>query len=125
MVGEDRILSERAYRFLEVAKYLMNKEYYDLAIFNMEQFCQLILKSKLLRKVGTYPRTHSLLTLINALNEAVGGELSEFIERETIYLSSLEDAYIVSRYLPREYGRREAEMLFSFIERFEERMRNV
>ena len=41
---------------------------YDLAMFSLEQYCQLILKYKLLIKTGTYPRAHSITYLLKLLS---------------------------------------------------------
>jgi HEPN domain-containing protein len=60
---EAEVLRERAEAFLENAKHLIHTGSYDLAAFNLEQHCQLLLKYKLLIKTGTYPRTHSLTRL--------------------------------------------------------------
>jgi HEPN domain-containing protein len=44
---EAEVLRERAEAFLENAKHLTNTGLYDLAVFNLEQHCQLLLKYKL------------------------------------------------------------------------------
>lgn len=49
---EANVLGERAYAFLRNAKRLLDEGEYDLAAFNVEQFCQ---PHKLLVKTGTYP----------------------------------------------------------------------
>jgi len=64
---EAEVLKKRAEAFLRNAERLIKDKEWDLAIFNLEQFCQLILKYKLLIKKGSYPRTHSLRTLIRIL----------------------------------------------------------
>ncbi|MGY0287314.1 MAG: HEPN domain-containing protein [Candidatus Methanodesulfokora washburnensis] len=91
----------RAYSFLRNAKALFNEGEYDLAAFNVEQFCQLLLKYKLLMKTGSYPRTYSIVRLAEYLSKAAGGKLDKFTESEIIFLTKLEDAYIGARYLPR------------------------
>lgn len=65
---EAELLRERAESFLANAEELAIKGNYDLAAFNLEQYCQLILKYHLLVKVGTYPRTHSLMSLLRNLS---------------------------------------------------------
>ncbi len=47
---EAEILKERAEAFLINAKRLIEEGFYDIAAFNLEQYCQLILKYKLLIK---------------------------------------------------------------------------
>ncbi|MEZ0394454.1 MAG: HEPN domain-containing protein [Desulfurococcaceae archaeon] len=113
---EAEILRERAHMFLENAEYLIGRGYYDLAVFNLEQYCQLILKYKLLVKTATYPRIHSLTRLINILAQ-IEPNVRTLIEREEyfILLTKLEDAYIGSRYLPRRYAEVEARALYRFV----------
>lgn len=87
---------------------------YDLASFLSEQAVQLHLKSILLAKVGDYPRSHSITLLISILKKACGEEFIRFFERWRSEISLMEDAYIASRYLVREYSREEAESLVNF-----------
>ena len=42
-----------------------------------------------------------------------------------MFLTRIEDAYIVSRYLPRRYERKEVEELLKFAERFREVVENI
>ena len=122
---EAKILKERAFSFLRNARRLIEEGEYDLAAFNLEQFCQLLLKYKLLIKTGTYPRVHSILRLLRDLSRATGGSLDEFIESELIMITKMEDAYIGARYLPRRYERKEVEALLSFAERLAEVIEGV
>jgi HEPN domain-containing protein len=50
---------------------LLKEGEWDLAVFNLEQYCLLILKYKLLGKEGSYPRTHSLGGLLGSLQELI------------------------------------------------------
>ncbi|MCS7133046.1 MAG: HEPN domain-containing protein [Nitrososphaeria archaeon] len=125
-IDEVEILKDRAYAFLRNAERLFVDGEYDLAAFNIEQFCQLLLKYKLLVKTSTYPRTHSILRLIRELDKIVPEKgLAEFVDAEIMNLTKIEDAYIVSRYLPRRYERREVEEMLRFAKRFEEAFRDV
>ncbi|MEM3404549.1 MAG: HEPN domain-containing protein [Nitrososphaeria archaeon] len=65
---EAELLRERAENFLANAEELSVRGNYDLAAFNVEQYCQLILKYYLLVKVDTYPRTYSLMNLLRDLS---------------------------------------------------------
>ena len=125
-IEEAEVLKERAYAFLKNAKRLFEEKEYDLSAFNIEQFCQLLLKYKLLIKTGTYPRTHSLLRILRELDAAYPEKnLSSFIESELLYLTKVEDVYIASRYLPRRFERREVEELLAFAERFKVMIEDV
>ncbi len=53
-------LLQRAGEFLETAKYQMNRGFYGLAAFNLEQAAQLYLKAKILENGADYPRTYSI-----------------------------------------------------------------
>jgi len=65
---EVEILKRKAEAFLRNSEYLIKIKEWDLAMFNLEQYCQLILKYKLLVLSGSYPRTHSIRELIRRLN---------------------------------------------------------
>ena len=112
---EAEILRERAEAFLKNAERLVMEGVYDLAAFNIEQYCQLMLKYKLLIKTGTYPRTQSVIRLLRELSK-IAEELKELLSnREAmIYLTKIEDAYIGARYLPRRYEEVEVEEMLRF-----------
>jgi len=76
-------LRERALKFLENGKYLFSKGI-DLSAFNIEQFCQLILKYKISELVGDYPKTHSMKKLFENIS----------------VIGNIENAYVSSKYLP-------------------------
>jgi len=125
-IEEAEILRDRAYAFLRNARRLFEEGEYDLAAFSVEQFCQLILKYKLLIKTGAYPRTHSLLRLLRELDKMEPKKnIRSFIDSELMFLTRIEDAYIVARYLPRRYERKEVEELLKFAERFREVVENI
>ena len=112
---EAEILRERAEAFLKNAERLIAEGIYDLAAFNIEQYCQLMLKYKLLIKTGTYPRTHSIIRLLRELSK-IAEELKGLLNnREAmIYLTKIEDAYIGARYLPRRYEEIEVKEMLRF-----------
>lgn len=114
---EAEILRRRAQAFLRNAERLINEEKeYDLGVFNLEQYCQLILKYKLLVKKGVYPRTHSLRRLIRELGEINDKILILVDEPKNLeYIGRLEEAYISSRYYPYEYEELEAKDLLKFV----------
>jgi HEPN domain-containing protein len=113
---EAEVLRERAEAFLENAKHLTNTGLYDLAVFNLEQHCQLLLKYKLLIKTGTYPRTHSLTRLTAELAK-LEPQTKTLLDREDnmLLLTKFEDAYIGARHLPRKYRGPEVEAMLRFV----------
>ncbi|MGC8848924.1 MAG: HEPN domain-containing protein [Candidatus Bathyarchaeia archaeon] len=81
---------------------MLNRGFYDLAVFNSEQASKLYLKATLLELVGDYPKTHSIITLLRELkriDEGVEGFIAE--NREGLHFP--EDSYLTSRYLIKEF----------------------
>jgi HEPN domain-containing protein len=113
-LDEVKLLRRRARGFLARALDSLSSGDYDLASFLSEQAVQLHLKSILLAKVGDYPRSRSITLLISILKKACGEDFIRFFERWSSEISLMEDAYIASRYLVREYSREEAERLVNF-----------
>lgn len=98
------LLRRRALSFLTDAKVDFERGDYDLVLFHVEQFIQLYSKYLLYRKIGDYPKSRLIVRLLRDLAKVYGdGCLSEFLEDNLEALYLLEEAYISSRYLPREY----------------------
>ncbi|GBC71824.1 hypothetical protein HRbin02_01612 [Candidatus Calditenuaceae archaeon HR02] len=117
MSAEDaELLKSRAEAFLRNASYLINGCEWDLAMSNLEQYCQLMLKYKLLVKRGIYLKTHSLRILIRILGED-SPELLSLVEdnAKLHYVARLEEAYIVSRYLPYRFEEKEVKDIHRFV----------
>ena len=111
---EAEVLRERALEFLRIAENLIAEGSYDLAAFSIEQYCQLMLKYKLLVSIGTYPRTHSITRLVRELSK-IDRSVEQLLSRENIpMITKIEDAYIGARYLPRRYFREEVEAMLRF-----------
>ena len=104
-------LLRRSREFYETAILQLEKGFYGLAAFSLEQSLQLFLKAKVLEKGVDYPRTHSIRRLLEILSEVVEREISnvlrELVDKYSLELASIEDAYITSRYIPREFRREE------------------
>jgi len=90
------LMKRRALSFLEVAKYSLQRGMYDLAAFNAEQAAQLYLKATLLEKIGDFPRTHSIIFLLNELRRVDEEEVGRFIRENKNGLHNLEDAYFTN-----------------------------
>ncbi|MGC8577348.1 MAG: HEPN domain-containing protein [Thermoproteota archaeon] len=113
-VSEVRLLRRGAKAFLVRAFDSLNSGDHDLASFLSEQAIQLHLKSILLEKLGDYPRTHSISLLISILKKTSSYDaLVKFLEERRKDVSLMEDAYIASKYLIKEYTREEAEVLIN------------
>ncbi len=113
---EAELIRKRAEAFLRNAKNLIDEGEYDLAMFGLEQYCQLLLKYKLLVKRGSYPRTHSIRTLLRILGDE-NPEVLDLVndEKKLHYIARIEEAYIVSRYLPYEFEQKEVMDIYRFV----------
>ncbi|PSN98355.1 hypothetical protein B9Q11_02365 [Candidatus Marsarchaeota G2 archaeon ECH_B_SAG-F08] len=110
---EAELIKRRAIAFLKNAQQLYTQEVYDLAAFNLEQHCGLLLKYLLFYYGGFYPKTHSLTELIQRL-QRFKKELGELLQGENLlYITKLEDAYVNSRL--REYSKEEVGLLLKFV----------
>jgi HEPN domain-containing protein len=117
LVGFD-LLKKRALSFLRDAKTDFENGDYDLVLFHVEQFVQLYSKYLMYRKIGDYPKTHSLMRLLNEIVKIYSDcGLKELLNEylEAFYL--LEESYISSRYLPREYDRSIASRILNLSEK--------
>ncbi len=88
-------------------------------MFSLEQSLQMFLKARLLESGVDYPRTHSLRRLLEMLAEASPDSAEAargVLRRFMLELGALEDAYITSRYVPREFRREDAERLMAVVE---------
>ncbi len=112
------LLRDRSLRMLRQAKSNLNSGDNDLAAFMAEQAVQLNIKAAILEITGEIPRTHALRQLFNALKASLDGSrnIDRFVTSNRSFLIRLEDAYINSRYVPREYEKVEAEELVDFAE---------
>ena len=100
-IEEYNCLLERSRRFLITAEMQVEKGFYDLAAFSLEQSFQLYLKAMLLKLGVDYPRTHSVRKLLELTcrltdSEEIRRTLSEY----AVELGSLEDVHITSKYIP-------------------------
>lgn len=123
---EEKRLLKRSRNFLETAEYQTSKGFFDLATFSLEQALQLFLKAKVLAEGVDYPRTHSVRALLEMLSDLVPenkkSTIKGILENFLLELGMLEDAYITSRYVMREFTKQEVERLTKAVK---EIMKNV
>jgi len=123
---EEKNLLKRSKEFLETAEYQTSKGFHDLAVFSLEQALQLFLKSKILAEGINYPRTHSVRELLEILAEIAPQNkkptIKNTLQNYLLELGMLEDAYITSRYIMREFTKQETEKLTKAVK---EIMKNV
>ena len=107
----------RSRRFYDTAIMQMDRGFHDIAVFSLEQSLQLFLKASLLKLGVDFPRTHSVRRLLELIHEVTGEDrVKEVLHRFSVELGALEDAYITSRYVPRDYTSEEAERLRKVVE---------
>jgi len=110
MKREIEILLKRAEGFVKDALEDLKRDDYDLAMFHIEQACQLIVKAKVLDLTGYFEKTHSLRKSLGDLSSVFKKEeIEKFVNENWNTLRNLEFAYIASRYLPEEFKRDEVE----------------
>lgn len=105
------ILRGRAFAFLQNAKRLLQEGVYDLSCFSSEQATQLYAKAALLKTIGDYPRTHSIVELLNSISEAKGRSVKRFLSSHLEKVRLLESTYITSRYTATKFNKDDAERL--------------
>jgi len=117
MKKEIEILLKRAEGFIKDALEDAKRGDYDLAMFHIEQACQLIIKAKLLELTGYFEKTHSLRQLLSDLSKVFKEkEIKEFLENNWETFRNLEFAYISSRYLPEEFRKEDVEKALKLYE---------
>ena len=111
------MIRRRASDCLYMARVAFEAERFDMAVFLAEQAAQLFLKAIILERTGEMPRTHRIRELLGVLRVVFPEKsalIESFVRENRQCLSALEDAYIASRYLFREYERDEASDFISF-----------
>jgi len=115
---EVSLLRNRSLRMLSSARRSLLDGDYDIAAFMADQAVQLYSKSVILELTGEVPRVHAVRQLMRVLKDLLGKPnlVDDFVRENRSLLIRLEEAYISSRYMPREYEREEAEELVNFAE---------
>jgi HEPN domain-containing protein len=112
------LLKRRALSFLRNARSSFEQGEYDISLFNIEQFIQLYSKYLLYKRMGDFPKTNSIIRLLKDIVKVYDAkELENFIQDHLEGLYLLEEAYISSRYLPREYDMSIAAKLLNLSEK--------
>lgn len=119
---EEQFLKKRAQEFWQRADENFQKKRYNLCALDVEQAVQLWIKHLIFQKAGDFPKTHYFNMLINTLFEIYAGDsiknFYNFYKENVLQFTSLEDAYLTSRYLPKEFSKEEAVSLISFAKNF-------
>ena len=113
---EITILKDRAVKAYERAQEAYQAKDYDWSIFLLEQAAQLLVKYFLALKTGYFPRTHSLIRLLEEASY-INQEFKDYIKEHRDTLLALEDAYIRARYLPSSYASEDVENKFDLFKK--------
>lgn len=115
MTEETSFLKKRAKEFWERAREDFQKGRYNLCALDVEQAVQLWLKYLIFLQAGDFPKTHYFDRLIYSLADIYNSsKIKEFYKTNILQFTSLEDSYLTSRYLPKEFSKEEAEKLTEF-----------
>jgi HEPN domain-containing protein len=110
-------LKKRAEAFFEDAEYDISRKKWFLAAFHLEQVCQLYLKYYLFKKLGDFPKLHSLSELLLELEKVYPQrkkEIGKIRKEKASTIGDLDQAYITSRYLPVEFNKFQVENMLKF-----------
>jgi HEPN domain-containing protein len=112
------VLKIRGERFLETAKELYKKEYFDLCAFNLEQAVQLFLKYSIWKILGDFEKTHDIFTLLGDYKKASNKEkeIDDLVKNFEETINDLEVAYIEARYLEVNFTKNQIDKMFEFLE---------
>ena len=114
---EIEYLFQRSRRFFESARTQTGRGFHDLVAFSLEQLLQLYLRGVLLKLGADYSRVRGVRRLLELVRELTGSEEIEgLLSRFSIELGALEDAYVTSRYVAREYRSVEIEKLSKVVD---------
>jgi len=70
-------------------------------------------------KVGDFPKTHYFDRLIEELSEIYEkGKIQKYYEDNILSFKALEDAYIIARYFPKNFSKKEVSSLINFSKDF-------
>jgi HEPN domain-containing protein len=118
MKKEEKFLKKRATEFWQRAKEDFKKGRFNLSALDVEQAIQLFLKHLIFVKAGDFPKTHNFGKLFDELSEIYNSkEIKNFYEDHILEFKALEDAYITSRYFPREFEKIEVEKIIEFAQK--------
>ncbi|MEM3694333.1 MAG: HEPN domain-containing protein [Candidatus Bathyarchaeia archaeon] len=90
------LLKKRALSFFRDAQSDYEHGEYHLVLFHVEQSIQLYSKYLLYRRIGDYPKTHSIIKLLKDLVKVYAyEELNRFMNNNLEALYLLEEAYYI------------------------------
>ena len=110
MIEDIEFIKKRGQEFFEVALESFNKRRYNISILHIEQALQCFLKYLLGLRAGEWPKTHLLTLLLDEVIKIYKLKKFKKIYKDKILeIRELEDAYITSRYVNKEYKKEDIE----------------
>ncbi len=119
MLEEIMFLKRQSLRAYKLSRKAFEDGDYNWSIFLLEQAIQLLIKYLLALKIGHYSKTHRLSKLFEELSELYP-EFYEFYRQNRDKFTVVEDSYLLSRYLGKEYEKEDVEDKFELFERLKE-----
>ncbi|BCS92619.1 HEPN domain-containing protein [Metallosphaera javensis (ex Sakai et al. 2022)] len=115
-------LRDRAEEFLDNAKYNLNKGYYNLTLFDVEQFIQLYANFLIYLKAGDFPKSHNILSILEKIENLYGDRcnLNLFRKENRDFLYVIYFSYTQGRYFGTMFSREDAERAVSLANKFKE-----
>jgi len=115
MSSSGEFLKKRAKEFWERSKEDFEKSRFNLTALDVEQAIQLWFKYLIFLKAGDFPKSHYFDILMKELSETYElKEILQFYQKYALQFRALEDAYISSRYFPKEFNKQEAQTIIDF-----------
>jgi len=114
-------LKRRAEVFLINAVSNREMEAFDIAMFNLDQAAQLLLKARILEFGVQFPKIHDISKLIDILCE-LGVDIGKLKEDYRKTIEKLNQAYISSRYLLSSFYERDVEEALKFVKELRRRL---
>lgn len=115
MIEEIEFLKKQSLKAYELSKRAFEDGNYNWSIFLLEQAIQLLIKYLLALKIGHYSKTHKLSRLFEEISELYP-EFYEFYRENRDKFTVIEDSYLLSRYLGKEYEKEDVEDKFKLFE---------
>ena len=119
MTKEIEFLKTRAKEFFERAKEDFEKQRFNLAVLDIEQAVQLWIKHLIFIKARDFPKTHYFDVLLKELSRVYNNKkIEEFYKNHILEFKILEEAYITTRYLPKDFNKDESIKIIKFSKMF-------
>ena len=110
-------LKEKAIAFFKEAEYDISQKNWFLAAFHLEQSLQIFLKHCLFKKLGDFPKIHSLNALLKEVEKVfpqAKDKILKIRKEKANIISDLNQAYISACYLPVEFNKFQVQNMYQF-----------